>query len=90
LRDNILPLEIQKKKKQGFGLPVGEWFRHNSEFKSLLIDTLLSKRCTERGYFNKSFISNLITKHEKGTWDYTQELWLLLTLELWHQEYVDG
>jgi len=86
---NILPLEIQKKKKQGFGLPVGEWFRHNSEFKSLLIDTLLSKRCIERGYFNKSFISNLITKHEKGTWDYTQELWLLLTLELWHQEYVD-
>jgi len=87
---NILPIEIQQKKKQGFGLPVGEWFRTDKKYRELLTDTLLSQRCIERGYFNKNFISSLIYKHEKGTWDYTQELWLLLILELWHQEYVDA
>jgi asparagine synthase (glutamine-hydrolysing) len=87
---DILPIDIQKKKKQGFGLPVGEWFREDKQFKELLNDTLLSQRSIERGYFNKSFIQGLISKHEKGSWDYTQELWLLLILELWHQEYVDA
>ncbi len=88
--DTILPEKIKVKKKQGFGLPVGEWFRHDKEFKSFLVDTLLSSRSIERGYFNKEFLANLISMHEKGTWDYTQELWLLLTLELWHQEYIDA
>lgn len=87
--DNILPDEIKVKKKQGFGLPVGEWFRHDKEFRSYLFDTLMSKKCINRGYFNKEFISNLISMHQRGGWDYTQELWLLLMLELWHQEYID-
>lgn len=88
--DDILPQEIKVKKKQGFGLPVGEWFRHDKEFRSYLTDTLLSDKSINRGYFNKDFISNLISMHQKGSWDYTQELWLLLMLELWHQEYIDG
>jgi len=86
---NILPDEIMNKKKQGFGLPVGQWFREDKRFKELLYDTLLSQKNLERGYFNSNFITGLISRHEKGAWDYTQELWLLLMLELWHQKYID-
>jgi asparagine synthase (glutamine-hydrolysing) len=86
----ILPIEISKKTKQGFGLPVSIWLREHKGFKELLNDTLLSPRCLERGYFEKKFIENLIARHQKGTWDYPQELWQLLMLELWHRENVDN
>jgi asparagine synthase (glutamine-hydrolysing) len=87
---HILPEVIRKKKKQGFGLPVGEWFRQVPEFRALLFDNLLSHGSLERGYFNRNFIQSLIDRHDKGVWEYTRALWLLLMLELWHQKYVDG
>ena len=84
---HILPETIIKKKKQGFGLPVGEWLKSDPQFKSLLGDTLLSSTFNQRGYFNRGFIENLIDRHQKGAWDYTQELWSLLMLEMWHQKH---
>lgn len=88
--DGILPPEILAKQKQGFGLPIGVWFREHEGFRELLQDTLLSRRALERGYFERDFIERLVQRHQQGVWDYTQELWLLLMLELWHREYIDG
>lgn len=86
----ILPPEILAKKKQGFGLPIGVWFREHKGFRELLNDTLLSNRALERGYFERDFIVNMVQRHQHGVWDYTQELWLMLMLELWHREHLDG
>ncbi len=83
---DILPEAIRNKKKQGFGLPVGEWFRTDVLFRELAADTLLSQTALERDYFNRTFIENLLERHDKRVWDYTQEIWLLLMLELWHQK----
>jgi asparagine synthase (glutamine-hydrolysing) len=86
----ILPQEILTKKKHGFGLPVGVWFREHAGFKQLLNDVLLSRRALERGYFERRMIERLVQRHQQNVWDYTQELWLLLMLELWHREHVDA
>jgi len=88
--DGILPPEILAKKKQGFGLPIGVWFREHQGFRELLNDTLLSQRAQERGYFERDFIKSIVQRHQQGVWDYTQELWLMLMLELWHREHLDG
>jgi asparagine synthase (glutamine-hydrolysing) len=87
---DVLPPEILAKRKQGFGLPVGMWFRANQQFFELLADTVLSRRASERGYFNPGFVEQLVNRHRSGAWDHTQELWLLLVLELWHREYLDA
>ncbi len=87
---DVLPVEIRQKKKQGFGLPVGEWFRHHRGFGDLVGDLLLSERARQRGYFNQAFIRRLVDRHRRGAWDHTQEIWLLLMLELWHRRFVDG
>ena len=87
---DILPREILTKKKHGFGLPVGLWFRDHAQFKQLLNDVLLSRRALERGYFERRMIERLVQRHQQNVWDYTQELWLLLMLELWLQEHVDA
>lgn len=86
----LLPDAILKKKKQGFGLPFGYWFRHDPKIRAFLSDILLSKSCLERGYVERDFVSNVLDRHQQGVWDYSNELWLLLMLELWHQRHFDG
>lgn len=86
----LLPEAILKKKKQGFGLPFGYWFRHDPKIRSFLGDILLSQGCMERGYVDRNFVKNLLDRHQQGVWDYSHELWLLLMLELWHQRHFDG
>jgi len=62
------------------------WFRN--ELQVWLEEILLSKQALERGYFNASFIRNLISLHMAGN-DYSAELGVLLTLELWHRQFID-
>ena len=87
---SILPEAILTKKKQGFGLPFGHWFRHDPKISAFLRDILMSQRCRERGYLESGFLTTLLDRHQQGVWDYSNELWLLLMLELWHQRFVDG
>lgn len=86
----LLPEAILNKKKQGFGLPFGHWFRHDPKIRAFLGDILLSQDCMERGYFDRNFLRNLLDRHQQGVWDYSNELWLLLMLELWHRRHFDG
>lgn len=51
-------------------------------------DTLLSKRALERGYFNPGYIRNLVAGHMVGA-NHARKLGVLLTLELWHQLFLD-
>jgi asparagine synthase (glutamine-hydrolysing) len=85
----ILPDEILKKKKQGFGLPLSVWLRERSEFRDMLRDVVLSDRARGRGYFNLGFVEGLMDHHQRGAWDHGSRLFLLLMLELWHRAHVD-
>ncbi|MFK7730990.1 MAG: asparagine synthetase B [Pseudomonadales bacterium] len=88
--EKILPLEIRQKRKQGFGLPVAVWFRENEKFKNLTREIVLSQRAMERGIFNTSELQNIVDRHQKGHWDYSEKIWKLLILELWLRDNVDA
>lgn len=87
--EDILPLAIRKKKKQGFGLPIAVWMRREGELRDLVNDVLLSDRARQRGYFDFRFVSNLIDRHERNLWDHAPDIFRLLMLELWHRQYLD-
>jgi asparagine synthase (glutamine-hydrolysing) len=87
---DILPEEIRRKKKQGFGLPVSVWLRNGGPLRDLANDVVLSPRATGRGYFDPAFLRSLMQRHERGLWDHASEIFRLLMLELWHREYLDG
>ncbi len=87
---DILPEEIRKKKKQGFGLPVSVWLRNRGKFHDLARETVLSQRAIERGYCDPSFVQGLMERHERGAWDHASEIYMLMMLELWHREYIDA
>jgi asparagine synthase (glutamine-hydrolysing) len=84
---NLLPAEIIRKKKHGFGIPVAVWMKTDPRMRELTYDTLLSASAASRGYFRKSFIDDLFRRHEsEDTTYYGDTLWTFLSLELWHQQ----
>jgi asparagine synthase (glutamine-hydrolysing) len=86
----LLPQEIIKKKKHGFGIPVASWLKSDRKMRELLNDTLRSVRAVERGYFRREFIEDLFRKHDVDQSSYYGDtLWTFLTLELWHRQAVD-
>jgi asparagine synthase (glutamine-hydrolysing) len=57
--------------------------------RPLLEDTLLSRTCLGRGYFDEAVLRGYVADHVEGRRDRARELWTLLTLELWHRAFVD-
>ena len=56
----------------------------------MFVDTVLSPRALQRGYFNRSTIENLLAQNDKKYDDHGHRLWTLLMLELWHLHYIDA
>ena len=83
----LLPAGILDRRKQGFGIPLGTWFRGG--LTDLFSDILDAPRTKERGYFEPAFIARLLREHLAGR-DHTLRLWQLLVFELWHRHYLDG
>jgi len=84
----FLPDEILKRKKMGFGIPVGIWFQ--KELKNYIEEILLSDKFFKRGYFNPEYINRILNEHISGKIIHTQRLWLLLNFELWNRIFIDG
>jgi asparagine synthase (glutamine-hydrolysing) len=87
LARRLLPREVVDRPKVGFTVPLAPWFR--GPLRELLADTLLSRTALARGYFDEAVLSGYLADHLAGRRDRSRELWTLLTLELWHQAYVD-
>ena len=79
-----LPPENLARRKQGFGVPIGQWLRH--ELRPLLDDLVLSPSGLGRGYLRAEAIRTLVEEHRRGV-DHSHRLWSLLALELWHREF---
>jgi asparagine synthase (glutamine-hydrolysing) len=83
----MLPRDVIDRRKQGFGVPLGAWFR--CDLRDLFADTLLSARSLSRGYFQAPFVRRLVEEHLNGRRDHTLRLWQLLVFERWHALYID-
>jgi len=84
---DLVPHENINRRKMGFGVPIGSWFRN--DLKSFLRDTLLSERSLGRGYFKQDAVRNIIDMHIGKKEDHAYRLWALLMLELWHRRFID-
>jgi len=87
LRD-FLPVEVIKKKKHGFGLPIGVWLRTKKKISAFAKECLLSSDCAIKPYFRKNFIENIFSMHDatKAVF-YGDVIWFLLIFELWHKRW---
>ena len=85
---DLLPREICRRPKMGFGVPLDHWFR--GELKDFSRDVLLDSRTFERGYFRREAVAQLLDDHQSARFDHSYRLWSLLVLELWQREWCSG
>ncbi len=83
----ILPGEILTRKKMGFPVPVGSWFRNG--FKSVVDEYVLSERALARGIFDGDFMRKIVAAHNAGE-NHDERLWFLVNFEIWQRRFIDG
>lgn len=87
MRDR-LPAEILTRKKMGFPVPVGAWFR--GAHRPLLDELVLGPRALARGLFEPEAVRRVVAGHVQGGENHGERLWALVTLELWQRIFLDG
>ena len=88
IAEELLPREVVHRRKWGFKVPVGEWFR--GPLAPVLRATLLGGRALARGWFEPAEVKRLVDAHISGRTNYEKQLWILFQLELWHLMFIDG
>ena len=83
---SMIPSSIFTRKKMGFGIPIGAWFRN--ELKPMVHDTLLSDDSRLAPYFRREVIERLVGQHERMENNHGYRLWNLLILEKWLRRWV--
>jgi asparagine synthase (glutamine-hydrolysing) len=84
----LLPSENLDRRKMGFGVPIGHWFR--GKLEPFLRETILSEKALKRGLFKPEAIKRLVELHVRRERDYSHQLWTLMMLELWFERFIDG
>jgi asparagine synthase (glutamine-hydrolysing) len=85
MAEKLLPKYVLKKRKQGFTLPISDWFT-NKKFKDRVMPHI--QDLSNRKIFNESEIDALVANPRKLRTDH--KLWTLLNFELWSKIYLDN
>ncbi len=85
---DFLPEPILTRKKMGFNMPMGIWFRGG--LRGSISDLLLSEQARSRGFLNNAFIGRMLHDHLEGRTDYQKQLFTLASLELWFRIFIDS
>jgi asparagine synthase (glutamine-hydrolysing) len=87
MRD-LLPEEILSRKKMGFPVPVGAWFR--GAFRGVVDEFVLGERAMARGLFRRDTVQRLVASHNAGEEKHDERLWMLVNWEIWQRVFLDG
>jgi len=85
---DLIPDELASRRKTGFGIPLGAWFR--GPLRELAGDTLLDARARARGQLQMHVVERLLSEHARGERDHGHRLWCLLVLELWQRSWLES
>ncbi len=83
----LVPKEVVYRRKMGFGVPIGKWFR--GSMKDFVREVLLSEKALSRGIIRPEVIRQYVNDHTEARRDNSFQLWTFLMLELWFQKFID-
>ena len=83
-----LPREIIYRRKAGFSAPLRAWLAR--DLRAMVEDLLSEANVRRRGYFDYAVVRRLIDDNRAGREDNSLKIFQLLTLELWHREFMDS
>ncbi len=85
---DFVPDVVLSRKKRGFGPPMGGWLKH--ELAPVLSNLLSPEVLRRRGIFRVEAVADMINAHRANRADNSDQLFALLTLELWMRLFLDG
>jgi len=83
-----LPPDVLNKPKQGFAIPLGQWFR--GPLAPLAGDVFASRAFRDRGLLQPEAARRYLDGHLRGDADHGELLWSMVSLELWARRYLDA
>jgi asparagine synthase (glutamine-hydrolysing) len=83
-----LPDTVIQRKKRGFATPMDEWLQ--SDLAGFVKRVLNEHDSACRGYFNISYINNMIDEHQRRRQNYQRHIFALLSFELWHKTFFEN
>lgn len=81
LTHRLLPRDFDRKRKQGFSIPLNEWLK-KGPFRDLFYDVLLDQDCT----FHRPTVAGLLHGQERGRSN-GERLFALVHFEMWRRHY---
>lgn len=83
-----LPVEIRERKdKMGFPVPLNLWIKQGGAAREMIGDILGSSKAKTRSYLREGLTLDAVLD---GQSVYGRNLWALISLELWHQQFIDA
>jgi asparagine synthase (glutamine-hydrolysing) len=82
-----LPRNIIYRAKHGFNVPLRVWMR--GQLQEMLRDMLSADQVRKRGLLQPNAVERTIQAHFGGEGDRSDQLFVLMVLELWCQQYLD-
>ena len=77
---DLLPASVLTKPKQGFGVPLGSWFRKDLSHR---LDALLLTNAKIYEFVDQAAVRALIAEHRMRRRDHSSMIWRLVVLDLW-------
>jgi len=84
----ILPDDVLRRPKKGFGIPLGFWIR--GELRGLFEETFEPSRVARQGLLQPAAVSRILAEHLAGRRDHRKKLWNLFVLQRWHVSYIES
>jgi len=76
--------ELADRRKMGFGVPMGRWFR--GQLRPLLDEYLSHRSLAHTPWLDTDAIDTLVKDHLSGNGDYARPIWTLCMLAKWFRE----
>jgi asparagine synthase (glutamine-hydrolysing) len=77
----LLPEATWNRKKQGFGVPMHQWFR--GELGTMFVDEVLAADARSAAYLDQPALRGMMRDHQSGAAQHGARLWTVLMLERW-------
>ena len=85
--EGIVPDDILYRPKQGFGLPINEWFI--SGMAPFVEHAVFSSPIRKRDWFDYDFLRSIWRQHLSGRVNYSFNIWSILNLSLWYEHWIE-
>ncbi|WP_029116480.1 asparagine synthase (glutamine-hydrolyzing) [Mycobacterium sp. URHB0044] len=83
--ERMLPADLFARPKQGFSVPIRQWFR--GPLEPALRQAVLGGWLTSTGFFRPGSVAKLVDEHSSGRRNHENFLWAIYAFEQWYVRY---